>query len=241
MKVIQCNQFSAQWLQQHVGNVTGSAMASVLDFTQKGAPGSKRKTYFRQKLGELLTGVINQDNYVSKEMLEGIEREPLAVAAYERQEGVMVDAIGFALHDTIPRYGCSPDRLVGADGLLEAKCPKAGTHLQWVLNGAIPEEHLPQLRAELSVTGRAWVDFASFCPEVPKPLQLMVIRFERGQAEIEALEQAVIAFNSEIDAAIEKLRSIVGHFELPAQVQPKERAETDYGELGLTDEDLSRI
>mgnify|MGYP001553265869 CR=1 FL=1 len=241
MKIIPCTQLSANWFQAHCGVVSGSSMGAVLDFTQKGAPGSKRRTYFRTKLAELLTGVAIQDNYVSKEMLEGIEREPLAIAAYERQEGVMCEEIGFALHDVIPRFGCSPDRLVGKDGLVEAKCPKAGTHLQWVLDGCIPAEHLPQLRAELSVTGRDWVDFVSFCPEVPKPLQLMVIRFERSQADLEPLERAVMDFNAEIAGAVEKLRGIAGPFDLPAQVLATEQKEDSIlAETYLTDEEIAK-
>lgn len=245
MKIIECNQLSPAWFQAHCGVVSGSHLSSVLDITQKGAPGSKRKTYFRTKLAELLTGIALQNNYVSREMLEGIEREPLAVAAYEQQEGVLCEPIGFALHDSIPRFGCSPDRLVGDDGLLEAKCPKAGTHLQWILNGCIPEEHLPQLRAELSVTKRTWADFVSFSPEVPKPLQLMVIRFEYSRADIEPLERAVSEFNAELDAAIEKLRGIVGPFDLPAQVREEEEIESGadpiFDDTYLSDEDIARF
>src|ERR1700686_4928027 len=98
MKIIPCQQRTAAWFQAHCANVTASSMAAVLDFTAKGAEGAKRNTYFRQKLGELLTGVAVQNNYVSWEMDEGVEKEPLAIAAYEHEEGVMVEPIGFALH-----------------------------------------------------------------------------------------------------------------------------------------------
>jgi hypothetical protein len=235
MKIIECNQRSMQWFQAHCGVVTASSMDAVLAFTQKGEPKAERKTYFRQKLAERLTGIALQDNYVSREMLEGIEKEPLGVAAYERHEGVMVSSIGFALHDEIERLGYSPDGLVGDDGLIEGKCPKPGTHLQYVLDGCIPEMYMAQIRTGLCVTGRKWCDFFSFSPEVPKPLQLMVIRFERTQADMELIAAAANKFNAEIDAAIEKLRGIAGPFELPAQMTAQPPAEDRTGFLDEED------
>ena len=237
MKVIECNQRSMQWFQAHCGIVTASSMESVLDITKKGEPGAKRKTYLRQKLAELLTGIAIQQNYVSFAMQGGVEKEPLGIAAYEREEGVMVDSIGFALHDSIPRLGCSPDGLVGDDGLIELKCPLPGTHLQYVMDCVIPEMYLAQIQTQLLVTGRAWCDFATFSPEVPKPARLMVIRYERKAEDMAFIEKAVTDFNAEIDAAVEKLRSIVGPFELPAAVQEVEPAAEDFGDLGLSDAD----
>ena len=238
MKIIECNQRSMAWFQAHCGIVTASSMGAVLAYTLKGESKSERKTYFRQKLAERLTGIAIENNYVSWQMEEGIEKEPLGIAAYEREEGVMVEAIGFARHDSIPRFGCSPDGLVGDDGLIELKCPMPGTHLQSVMDGCIPEMYIGQIRAQLCVTGRAWCDFASFSPEVPKPARLMVIRYERTAADMLAVEQAVTGFNSEIDAAVEKLRGIVGPFELPAQVMEEPKADPDADLGSLTDDDI---
>ena len=220
MKIVPCTQLTSAWFQAHCGVISGSHMSSVLDYTQKGVAGSKRKTYLRTKLAELVTGIAIQDNYVSKEMLEGIEMEPQARAAYEMEEGVMVDTMGFALHDDIPRFGGSFDGLVGDDGLLEIKCGKAGTHLQWILDGCVPEEHLPQINSYLSISGRAYCDFVSYCAMVPRPLRLMIIRHERDEIEIAIIEDQVRRFNAELDAAVERLRSIVGDFDLPAQMEP---------------------
>ena len=221
MKILNAPQLSMEWFQAHAGVVSGSYMSDVLNFTQKGAPGASRKTYMRTKLAELLTGIAIQDNYVSKEMLDGIEREPAGKAAYELQEGTMLDEVGFCLHDSIPRFGGSMDGILGEDGFIELKCPKAGTHLQWMLDGVVPEDHIDQIDAYFSINGRAWCDFVSYCPMVPRQLQLMVIRRERNEAAISKIEAAVIAFNAEIDEKIERLRAIVGPFDLPAAEQTK--------------------
>jgi hypothetical protein len=133
----------------------------------------------------------------------------------------MLDEVGFCLHDSIPRFGGSMDGLLGEDGFIELKCPKAGTHLQWMLDGVVPEDHVDQIDAYFSINGRAWCDFVSYCPMVPKQLQLMVIRRERNEAAISKIEAAVIAFNREIDEKIERLRAIVGPFDLPAAQEAK--------------------
>lgn len=240
MKIIECNQRSMTWFQAHCAVVTSSSMESVFDLTQKGLPGAKRKAYFRQKLAELMTGIAIQNNYISWQMDQGIEKEPLGIAAYEREEGIMVEAIGFALHDSIPRFGCSPDGLVGDDGLIELKCPMPGTHLQSVMDRCIPEMYLGQIRAQLCVTGRAWCDFVSFSPEVPKPAQLMVMRYSRTAEDMATIEKAVNDFNAEVDAAVEKIRGIVGTFELPAQMVEEPPAPEDV--LGrLTEADFEGL
>jgi hypothetical protein len=245
MKILPCKQLSAAWFQYHAGTVSGSWMRSVLDRTKSGASGAKRQTYFRMKLAELLTGIAVQDHYVSKDMLDGIEREPAARRAYELEEDTLVEQIGFALHDNIPRFGGSFDGLVGDDGLLEIKCPRAGTHAQWVLDGVVPKDHVPQIDAYLAVSGRAWCDFVSYCPFVPKELRLMVIRRERDQKAIEALEYQVVEFNAEVDRALAKLRERVGNFDLPAAMaavaQEPERADVSDLEQSamLSNEDLT--
>jgi hypothetical protein len=215
------HQLSAGWFQERAGFCTGSHANDLLDFTAKGLPGAKRKTYFRTKIGELLTGNAIQEGYVSPEMLSGIEREPLARTAYELQEGVMIEEVEFVKHPTVPRAGGSCDGFVGEDGIIEIKCGKIGTHIQWVLDGKVPEEHLGQINFYLWVTGRAWCDFVAFNPEVPKPLQLMVIRHQRDESAIARIEAAVADFNAQIDDAIERLRAIVGPFDLPAAEQAK--------------------
>jgi YqaJ-like recombinase protein len=249
MKIVPGRQLSSAWLYAHRGVVSGSYMNHVLDFTKErtlksgekrgGDPGSKRLTYLRLKIAELLTSRVESDNYVSKEMLEGLEREPMARAAYELKTGQMVEQIGFALHDGIERFGGSVDGLVGTDGIIEIKCAKPGTHQAWIRDKCIPPEHIPQIAAYLSITGRKWCDFVAYCPLMPKPLQMMVMRHERSEEQIAALEYMVIDFNEQVDKAIAELREIVGPFDLPAAMEQEiEREDPINDGLGLSDADI---
>ena len=61
----------------------------------------------------------------------------------------------------------SPDEhvlfdLVGDDGLIEAKAPRAKNHVDTILAGEIPAAYMAQLQTGLFVSGREWVDYVSF-------------------------------------------------------------------------------
>jgi hypothetical protein len=224
-------------------------MAALLSFSKErvlksgevrgGEPLAKRKAYLDRKIGELLTGIVVQDNYVSTEMMDGIEREASGRAAYELEEDVMVEEVGFGMHETIARFGASPDGLIGLSGGLELKCPKPSTHQRWIRSQVIPPDHIDQIDSCIAVFEREWWDFSTFCPLVPKEMQLVTIRRFRDDKRIAEIEWNVSEFNELADQAIEELRSICGPFELPAAVSVIQRDTDDFGDLGITDSDLA--
>ena len=63
--------------------------------------------------------------------------------------------------------GASPDGLVGVDGGIEIKCPKAKTHIRTILADEVPAYNMAQCQAGLLITGRQWLDFISFCAGMP--------------------------------------------------------------------------
>ena len=79
-----------------------------------------------------------------------------------------MDQVGIIMHPTIDRMAFSPDGLIGDDGVWEAKCPTSQTMLQWLREGVIPEQHIPQLDFALCVTGRKYVSFMAYDPRLPK-------------------------------------------------------------------------
>jgi len=118
---------------------------------------------------------------------------------------------GFALHASIPRFGASPDGLVGNDGLVEFKCPTTAVHLEYVANGVVPEEYHWQMLAQMACTERQWCDFVSFDPRLPDKFQLFIRRFHRDEARIAEMEAEVMKFLQEaVDAvhALEKSKMV---------------------------------
>jgi hypothetical protein len=120
--------------------------------------------------------------------------------------GVFVDQVAFIDHPSIAQFGCSPDGLVAEDGLIEIKCGNTATHIDWMLDGKPPTKHIPQMQCQMAVTGRQWCDFVSFDTRLPDDLQLFVVRLERDQEYIEAMEEEVKKFLSEVDEMFIKLK-----------------------------------
>ena len=208
--ILDVEQGSDEWLLERVGRVTGSRVADVLAKPKKkDGELACRLNYKWEIVIEMLTG-LSAEHYVSPEMQCGIDTEPLARAAYEIANDVEVEKVGFAIHKGIPRFGASPDGLVGDDGLIEIKCPKSSTHLEYLRAGTPPENYCAQMAAEMACTGRKWCDFVSFDPRLPKPLQMFVYRFSRDENWISMMELEVVQFLKEVDEIVAELKTKVG-------------------------------
>jgi len=196
-------QGTVEWHLQRLGKVTASR---VLDVLSKGKSGesASRKNYRTELLVQRLTGQPGE-SFTNTAMEWGTATEPLARIAYEAEMGVFVDQVAFIDHPSIAQFGCSPDGLV-AEGLIEIKCGNTATHIDWMLDGKPPTKHIPQMQCQMAVTGRQWCDFVSFDPRLPDDLHLFVVRLERDQEYIEAMEAEVKKFLSEVDEMFIKLK-----------------------------------
>ena len=96
----------------------------------------------------------------------GTEHEPNARYAYTQQTGREVTEVGFIIPDNTDAYGGSPDGLVGEDGLFEAKCPAPETLISYHADGVLPVQYKPQVQGLLLISGRSWLDFFVFHPEL---------------------------------------------------------------------------
>ena len=193
------DQRSVEWHQARLGHATGSRASDII----AGKDTQARKGYITQLVTERLTGQ-SQDFYTNADMQRGIEVEPVARAAYQASNE-LVDEVGFIKHPTILWFGASPDGLVGSDGLVEIKCPRSTTHLDYIQAKKPPQKYIPQMLAQLSCTGRKWVDFVSFDNRFPEHLQLFVVRFQPSAEELEQFESKVKAFLYEVNNLMEQL------------------------------------
>ena len=117
-------------------------------------------------VAERITGRTER-TFINADMWRGIEEEPRAVEKYA-EHYAPVTTTGFLIREWDGlKLGYSPDGLVGADGLLEVKCPRAKTHIQTILADEVPARHMAQIQCGLLVSGREWLDFISFCGGLP--------------------------------------------------------------------------
>jgi hypothetical protein len=215
-------QRSTEWRQMRCGVVTASRFADVLtkprskEAQYNGEMSETARTYLLEKLSELLTG-IPSDRFSTPATKWGTEYEASAFeqalpvisakfgADMERPEG----RNAFLCHATEEYIGCSPDGILGDDGLAEIKCPyNPWNHLRTVLSGAMPDKHTDQVQGSLWVTGRKWYAFCSFDPRLAfsglDPL--FVVRVERDDEYIDReLAPKVIAFRDRLMEEYERL------------------------------------
>ena len=195
-------QRSEDWHSERCGKVTASR---VKDLNAKPTKGKALNALGLTIIAERITGL--QDEIKQNAAMQwGIDNEPYAIAAYENKTGNFVLGNGVIDHHFIEMFAASPDGLVGEDGQIEVKCPNTTTHLNTLLTGVVPDEHLPQITCQLACTRRQWCDFVSYDPRLEPELQIIIIRIFAKDLDITGLESDVRKFNKSIDEAIGKLK-----------------------------------
>lgn len=189
-------QGSPEWFQQRLGRVTASRVADVIAKTKSGYSTS-RENYMVELALERITGQ-RQESFTNTAMQWGTDNEPLARAAYEAKTGALVEEVGMIAHPTIAMSGASPDGLIGADGLLEIKCPNSATHVKTLRTGKPDAKYITQMAWQMACTDRKWCDFVSFDPRMPEGLQLFTVRVMRDDKMIADLETEVESFLVEV-------------------------------------------
>ncbi len=191
---IPCIQGSEEWLRLRLGKPTASEFSRILT-PAKLELAAGRHSYAIELLTEMiLDGPL--DGVTTPAMLHGKDWEPKARAAYEMQEGVDVEDVGFCTTDD-GRVGASPDAFVGEEGSLEIKCPeKPEIHVGYLLNpDSLKKAYLPQVQGQLYVTGRKWTDLISYFMGIP----MVKIRIEPDQKFHAALASVLEVFLRELE------------------------------------------
>jgi hypothetical protein len=196
-KLHDVEQGTEAWERLRLGIPTSSSFDKII--TPEGKPSKQQEKYAYFLLAErFLNRKIN--TYTSAAMENGKIIEEDAAADYELQSGLDTSLAGFVTTDD-GLVGCSPDRLVGDEGLLEIKCPQPQTQMEYLITGKVAKEYYPQLQGQLYVTGRKWVDILSFNPELPRS----IIRVERDDAYIGCLENLLWEFNNFLKTVTDKI------------------------------------
>lgn len=197
-------QGSPEWLAARAGHVSASVFKDLLAKGRSGESSSRRNLRMKLVTERLIGAPV--ESYKNAAMEYGNATEPLACAAYEAYTGSFVEHAGFIKHPTLKWVGGSPDGVVDSDGGFEAKCPYVSTvHVETLMGGGIPPEHVAQCQGLMWILNRQWWDFVSFDPRMPEHLQLYVYRVPRDDAYIANLEAEVIRFLVEIQTSYNAL------------------------------------
>lgn len=197
--VLNIEQGTKEWFAARCGVPSASNFSNII--TTAGAASKSAEKYMLQLAGEKVSG-IKMEGYKSAAMEEGNKREQESRDAYEIMTGMKVEQVGFCYLDERRDRGCSPDGLVGEDGLLELKNPEVQTHVKYLLNQSLPVEYFTQVQGQLYITGRKWCDFMSYFPNM-RPL---LIRVERNEPFINRLDAAITNFNVGLNDIISRIK-----------------------------------
>lgn len=188
-------QNSDEWFALRRGKFTASTFKDL--FMGENTQGYKDAIY--KVAFERLTNT-SPESFTNEYMQRGNELEPEARAWYEFEKNVEVIKAGFfEYNDWI---GASPDGLVGEDGLLEIKCPKYSTMMDYLIKKELPKTYFHQVHGQLLVTDRQWCDFIAYHPSLPK----LVLRVEREKKIDDEILDKLFEAIKEVEQIITKLK-----------------------------------
>src|SRR6201987_6269712 len=193
-------QYSEEYDRLKLGIPTSSHFHKIV--TPQGKPSKQWREYACVLIAErLLQRKI--EFYNSPALDRGLIVEAEAADWYEFDQDVTVQRVGF-ITDENRTIGCSPDRLVGDEGLLEIKAPLPQTQVEYWISGEVNERFRPQLQGQLYVSQRSWVDILCWHDVLPK----VVVRVEPDAEFIKALDRELQIFNNFIERVMEKIRAM---------------------------------
>jgi len=199
MEIIKdCIQGSDEWHLLRLGSVGGSSINSVLAKGQ----GKSRQSLMYQLAAELLSGQ-KTNGYTSPAMERGNELEDDARTLYMFQTGLKVEQVALIKSD-IPRVHVSPDGLVGGVGGIEIKTMLPHTYVELVDTGKIDLKYIRQCQHFLWITGRAWIDFVAYCPEI-KSRPIWINRQTPDKKIISEIEAELPVFLKDLDALVGRI------------------------------------
>lgn len=190
-------QRSEEWFEARRGIPTASAYKKII--TSSGKPSSTSDTYMNELLAEWLGA--EEERFETEWMARGTELEPQAKAFYEFDRDVEVEEVGFVT-GLDGMTGGSPDGLT-VDGGLEIKCPKASTHVKYLLGGKCPADYYPQVQGCIWLCDKDRWDFLSYHPD----LSPFLIEVRRDDKFIASLEEELKKFIDKMLKKREKLES----------------------------------
>lgn len=154
MKIHNMPQGSEEWYNIRKLKLTASNAQAI------GNQGKGLETLCRQLVCEYLSKP--KDSYTNLDIERGIELEEDARIVYSLNTDNNVQQVGFI---EISDYcGCSPDGLIGDDGLVEIKCYSDKHYLDYVLDGIIDSKYIWQMQMQMMLTFRDWCDFVVYNP-----------------------------------------------------------------------------
>lgn len=194
VEIVDCVQGTDEWFRARMGMPTASKFSHILAQGE----GKMRRKYLLQLAGEIITDKPATE-FKSEAMQRGNDMQASAMSAYALLTNVSPQTVGFIKNGKV---GCSPDALVGKDGIVEFKTHEPHILIERLLGTGPRDEHFAQLQGNLWVTEREWVDHVAYWPDMP----LYRKRYRRDEHFISKLKISVDAFLVDLAEVVEQVR-----------------------------------
>lgn len=143
--------------------------------------------------------------YQNKQMVRGKEFEDKARTIYELETGYKIEQVGFIELDE--NIGCSPDGLIGDDGLIEIKNHNDKKFFELITTGKIEKKYLDQMQMQMFVTGRKWCDYFGFNPNWEKPF--FIKRIYRDESVMTNLSRCLVSAKRKLHIEKDKVDKLI--------------------------------
>ena len=192
MKIYQgLEQGTEEWLRVRLGKFTASDAQAIA------ANGKGLETLIYDKAAEIMTKRL-PNQYSNVDLERGKELEHLARNSYEMETGNTVGEVGFIESDEYS--GCSPDGLVGDDGLVEFKCPNDRVYLIYLYTGKVDTGYEWQMQMQMLVSGREWVDYVAYNPNFERCY--VIKRINRDEVKISKLKVGIAQATAQLQTIL---------------------------------------
>lgn len=194
-------QGSQKWLDARCGLLTASEFDRILTPTLKIADNPKSRAHLWELAAQRISGYV-EPCYISDAMLRGQEDEILARADYAKHYAPVKEC-GFVTNDKWGfTLGCSPDGMVGDEGLIECKSRGQKFQVQTIVehfeDGTVPDDFILQIQGQMLVTERKWCDLISRSGG----LHQITMRVEADERIQDAILDAAAKFESRINEVV---------------------------------------
>lgn len=196
-------QGSPEWLDMRLGLITCSEIAAIR------ADGAGAQSYVNALAYERITGESSSVFEGNEWTQRGQELEPVARKMYEKKTGVTVSMVSFIENKG---FGYSPDGLIldprrtSGHGGIEIKVKQPAEQIHILRTGEIPKKHVDQLIGGLSCAELDWIDFVSYCPNLP--LFICRVCAIEHKDQMEKIETLVEKYNLQIEEVVNQISNL---------------------------------
>jgi predicted phage-related endonuclease len=196
-------QRSTEWMIARCGNPGASSISKII--TSTGAISKQREAYLMQLAAETVSGKPEDEGYLSRHMINGMEREDASRALFEMIYGVEVRQVGIVYKNEHKMFHCSPDGLVvGNDRPLEMKNPMMKSHVKALFDDKIPTDYIGQCQMTLYVMESDMLYFMSNSDGLPP----FIKEVGRDEPYIAQIATALDYFWTDLCKMVEKIKAM---------------------------------